>query len=472
MNYLGGTVMIKNVNLSKQQKEIVNYEGEELLIRGIAGSGKSLILFKKAEATARKYPNRKIAIFTYNRSLAQASKKLAERLNIDNMYVNTFHSWANAVYRKTMKKRNFRIISYKDKFLEESLKSFENTDLKSHRFIKEANKYQSFIKEEIAWIKGRGLKDLESYQKASRRGRGSEVRVTKKDREVIYRIFNEYNRRKGEVLDYDDLGFELFFNIDKINDRDKFDHIFVDEGQDLQQVQLFILRNIARKSFFIAADIGQKIYKTSFTWKDIGLNISGGRTKVLKDSFRSTKQIVQLANSLQEKDSIVNDEEFVSATLPKREGPVPLLVECSSYQEQMSEVIESLKQIVEGNKKRTVGILIRERKGVDIVSKRLKSLGIPHDNLLTKDGDPYTPGIKLSTIHSSKGLQFDFVLIINLVEPKLGSEIDLEEYWNMMRRLLYVGITRATTMVNLYYYGKPMKILHDLNEDFYDKVVL
>ena len=65
----------------------------------------------------------------------------------------------------------------------------------------------------------------------------------------------------------------------------KFDHIFIDEAQDLQQVQLQVLRAAARKSFIVAADKGQKIYKTSFTWKEIGLNILGGRTKILKDSF-------------------------------------------------------------------------------------------------------------------------------------------------------------------------------------------
>ncbi|MGE6552447.1 UvrD-helicase domain-containing protein [Bacillus mycoides] len=51
--------------LTKQQQDIVDYTGNEILIRGIAGSGKTLVLLKKAKQTALKYPNEKVVIFTY-----------------------------------------------------------------------------------------------------------------------------------------------------------------------------------------------------------------------------------------------------------------------------------------------------------------------------------------------------------------------------------------------------------------------
>src|SRR5699024_11176918 len=133
-----------------------------------------------------------------------------------------------------------------------------------HRFFNNRNKYKGFINEEISWIKGRGIQNFEEYKKASRRGRGSEVRVTKEDREIIYEIFKGYNQEKDYILDYDDIGFDLYKRIDEIKNDDKYDYVFVDEAQDLQQVQLFILRKIAKEAFYVAADIGQKIYKTSF----------------------------------------------------------------------------------------------------------------------------------------------------------------------------------------------------------------
>ena len=50
----------------------------------------------------------------------------------------------------------------------------------------------------------------------------------------------------------------------------------------------------------IAADVAQKIYKKTFTWKEVGIDISGKSSKSLSKSFRSTKQIV---DDLGEKES-------------------------------------------------------------------------------------------------------------------------------------------------------------------------
>lgn len=37
------------LTLTKQQQDIVDYTGNEILIRGIAGSGKTLVLLRKAK---------------------------------------------------------------------------------------------------------------------------------------------------------------------------------------------------------------------------------------------------------------------------------------------------------------------------------------------------------------------------------------------------------------------------------------
>lgn len=68
-------------------------------------------------------------------------------------------------------------------------------------------------------------------------------------------------------------------------------------------------------------------------------------------------------------------------------------------------------------------------------------------------GDPHSPFI-LSTIHSSKGLEYERVFLVDVMDsifPKEGTDVDLEEE----RRLFYVGMTRAKDELNVFSFQKP-----------------
>jgi superfamily I DNA/RNA helicase len=456
-----------NHTLTKQQQEIVDFKGNEVLIRGIAGSGKTLVLLKKAKETAVKYPNDQIAIFTYSSTLTNAARLLMKNFNLNNLHITTFHGWAMKYYYKVMKK-SYKMINpnVKDSH-KNALEKVAATS--KHRFVK-SNKYSDFIKDEIAWMKGKGIDSLNEYINANRRGRGSEVRVTADDRQIIYKIYEAYNQDKGYFLDFDDFGLIFLKNLNKLTNDVKFDHIFIDEAQDLQQAQLQVLRAAARKSFIVAADKGQKIYKTSFAWKDIGLNITGGRTKILKDSFRSTKQIIQLAASLQQHDSIINDEEYVHPVLPKREGPMPVVVQCATKETQDKEVAKAIKHIQAETPEATIAILVRDWRSAYRIRHSLNALGLDSQFIKKDEGNPHEPGIKFSTYHSSKGLEFDYVMVMDLFEPKLEEDVDEEQYWELERRLLYVCITRACTYLQLYYHGVQSRLLKELDSKMYEKV--
>lgn len=456
-----------NQNLTKQQKEIVYYEGSEVLVRGTAGSGKTLVMLRRAMLTAEKFPNQKVAIFTFSKALSNASRLLINSCDLKNLYIKTFHSWAMGSYSKVMK-RNYCLTQRSDDILKFAISNLIKTE--SHRFVLDSEKYKKFLNEEISWMKGKGIESLEDYLESSRRGRGSEVRVTSQDRKLIFKIFEAYNIKKGDKLDFDDFGLTLSKNIDKLSNEVKYDHVFVDEAQDLQQVQLLLLKAIARKSFFVAADKGQKIYKTSFSWSDVGLNIKGGRTKTLKESFRSTKQIIQFANGLQQNDSIINDEEFLQAELPAIIGQLPLVTNSPSKEIQDYEVARVIKKMSEESPVATIGILARENRSYYRIKSVLDDININLDFISQDKGNPHLPGVKFCTFHSAKGLEFDYVIIIDLVESKI--EENLDEFWDSERRLLYVAITRAIKHVQLYYLENEPKLLKELDNSLYNKEIL
>ncbi|MGE7857891.1 UvrD-helicase domain-containing protein [Bacillus sp. NPDC094064] len=459
--------------LTDKQKEVVNYDGEELLIKGIAGSGKTTVLLNKAKKMIRKDPSIRIGLFTYNKTLSQYAKIIAEQIGPHNLFVYTFHGWAAGALRDVTKKRRLFVTNMKDQkdFLQNAIAIVRQDS--THRFVTE-EKFREFLAEEISWIKGKGIKNLTEYRDVSRTGRGSSVRVTKPDRKIIYRVFEEYEnvKRNSMKIDYDDFALTLLENKEKIRDAYKFDQVMIDEGQDLQQIQLMLLRFIAKKGFAVAADKGQKIYKTSFTWKEIGINILGGRTKILQNSFRSTKQIIQMAYSLQLHDSIIKDEEYVMPILPEYTGPVPDVYECHTREKQDTAIVSTIKMLLQENPDKTVGVLSREWKSVNRIYYALQAESIPHEYIKKDQGNAHTAGVKLTTFHSAKGLEFDYVIILDLVDDTGDQELQDEEYMEIERRLLYVSITRAKTYLQLYYYNQPSSLLKEIDSKFYNKNVM
>ncbi|HFK1440225.1 ATP-dependent helicase [Bacillus thuringiensis] len=459
--------------LTDKQKEVVNYDGDELLIKGIAGSGKTTVLLNKAKKMIKKDPSIRIGLFTYNKTLSQYAKIIAEQIGPRNLFVYTFHGWAAGALRDVTKKRKLFVTNTKDQkdFLKNAVEIVRQDS--THRFVTE-EKFREFLAEEISWVKGKGIKNLTEYQDVSRTGRGSSVRVTKPDRKIMYRIFEEYERvkRNSGKIDYDDFALTLLENKEKIRDTYKFDQVMIDEGQDLQQVQLMLLRFIAKKGFAVAADKGQKIYKTSFTWKEIGINILGGRTKILQNSFRSTKQIIQMAYSLQLNDSIIKDEEYVMPILPEYTGPVPDVYQCSTREKQDTAIVSTIKMLLQKNPDKTIGVLSREWKSVNRFYYALQAESIPHEYIKKDQGNAHTAGVKLTTFHSAKGLEFDYVIILDLVDDTGDQELQDEEYKEIERRLLYVSITRAKTYLQLYYYDQPSSLLKEIDSQFYNKNVM
>ena len=79
----------------------------------------------------------------------------------------------------------------------------------------------------------------------------------------------------------------------------------------------------------------------------------------------------------------------------------------------------------------------------------------------------------LSTMHASKGLEYDTVYLLDvmdgilpekvLVNPRTASKEELETY-EEERRLFYVGVTRAKNQLNVFTTNKPSKFCSELLE--------
>jgi DNA helicase-2/ATP-dependent DNA helicase PcrA len=116
----------------------------------------------------------------------------------------------------------------------------------------------------------------------------------------------------------------------------------------------------------------------------------------------------------------------------------------------LSELRDLLKQFGEGDKHvRSIIQLAQEliNDGVDSMRAFLREL----EERAEQNNPPDLPGVTLATLHSAKGLEWEYVYLVGASVrylPWPGSSVDEE------RRLFYVGVTRAKRELNLSYAGE------------------
>lgn len=472
------------IELTKAQKESVEYDSGDLLVKGVPGSGKSVVLMERALRFNKKAieakETKKILILAFTNSLVKYTEALVDLTGLKPrmIEISTIDKLCLALYRKMANRKFVYIItksSEREQFIDRAIQKHMDKTKKKHRFHDIS---AEFWAEEFLWIKQKNITSEAEYVGAERIGRGGKVRMSREDKAVAYSMFAEYCAllTAAHKYDWEDIYSYLIKNAKKIPDDDKYDYILVDEAQDLSYVMLKVAKLLTRRTITIAADKAQKIYSTSFSWKEIGIDIRGKASKSLEKTFRSTKQIVQLAESLLEVNRAQQEDqsEFTDPVLPTREGELPQIISCKTALDEQDMVIGLAIKYVKANN--VVGILYRSYSEYITLKKWLMNAGIVPEEISKKtEWSLNKPGVKLSTFHSSKGLEFDVIIIPKFTEANLplnsmvegADQEQLEEIKAQERSLLYVGMTRSKYNLYLTFSGKPSCYLYDFEPRYY-----
>ena len=94
----------------------------------------------------------------------------------------------------------------------------------------------------------------------------------------------------------------------------KFEHVLIDEAQDLSMAQMTAIMRLYTKDMMVAMDMNQKIHSRHWTPKLLGIEST---TKKLTKSMRTTKQIEALAESLRCRNDVnlSDDDKSLRASL-------------------------------------------------------------------------------------------------------------------------------------------------------------
>lgn len=462
--------------LTGEQKRILTLPLQNpILIKGVAGSGKTTVAIHRAKhlilSNNNLFSSIHIGIFSYTKSLVKYVQSiLGETSFSSEISVTTFHKWAYRFLGDNKFWLNHSTLSRKSEI--ESIINAILFELKrQHPAGSVLLKPVEFFIEEISWLKGRLIIERQDYIDAKRTGRGTADRVTVNDKELIWLVYESYGSKLKEksLVDFDDYAIESIKIIDSLTSfKHPFSHIVIDEAQDLTAAQLLLLTKIVdpdNNSITIIADAAQRIYKSGFAWSDIGLNVRGGRSVELKQNYRNTKQIAEAALSLLSHDP--QNSDFSEHLLPLREGPIPTVRHVNGSAAQCSELIKYISEI--NLSKETVVFLHRNRRGVEDILSFLRQQNHQCTNIISSPlADIKPAGIYGCTMSSIKGLEFDNVVICDLnddIMPYPGGFTDENDELHISteRRLLYTCMTRARNKLTLLSTGKPCRYFLEID---------
>lgn len=433
-------------------------------ISGPAGSGKTLVTINAAKRLTSQstlslfddQPNNSVYFVTYTKQLKEYVSSQLPNEAKSNITVLTVHSYL----MKFLKDNSLSSNRYC--FVGDS-KAEQRGALKRRAFIKkyiDENKEQlaltgcltrdDFLDEEIGWLLGRGIRNLQSYRDVPRTGR--HTRLSLEQREKVFTIFKAYmvslvnaGGSKLKILDFDDIGNQVLNLCENQNYSPLAKHLIVDEVQDLPLTWIEALRKTASDKIIVAGDTSQSIYGRGFTWQEL----AGRRIKPIRltEDFRSTQQIYLAARSLMDFDS--NPETDIGKQGQKRRnGDKPKLVFCSEPLAQFEKIQEIVTHLRASDAKCTIAI------------------GFPKRNeYFNRLHDTYQD-IIVTTLHSLKGLEAEHVILADLDEDvfDFSNEFTQED---TNRHLLYVGMTRATkSLTMLTATSQPSRTLYELSADY------
>ncbi len=189
-----------------------------------------------------------------------------------------------------------------------------------------------------------------------------------------------------------------------------------------------------------------------YTLPEAGISLAG-RGVVLDINYRNTAEILQFASRLVDGDEFSDIEGVVARgdrpASVVRSGPAPVHVRCGSWAERDRHLVERVREVTRevGNGPGDVGVLCLSNRAADAVAAALRAAGLPVVMLTEYDGAA-VDAVKVGTVKRAKGLEFKHVLIADATlrdgpGAAVPSDPAERERWELRRRELYVGMTRA-----------------------------
>ena len=298
-----------------------------------------------------------------------------------------------------------------------------------------------FLANEIDWvIFGNAVEDLDSYRKIERKGRKRPL--VPAQREQVWRLYSKVRERLGRSKQRT---FKQSAAVASLQAKPKYDYVFIDEAQDLTPSAIRMCVRLCKspKNVLLTADLNQSIYGNGISWSSIDSELSfRGRSVILRRNYRNTGEICEAISFLAEWSVDAESQLAVDQAVFSGESPV-----FSTYEDgddEATQINRFLRQSIleERLAPSCAAVLCPTKKDCDQLVESIDPV-LNAKAMRSKDVTFEHRGVKVMTLHASKGLEFPVVVVARANERDASSRAS---DWNaeaLSKRLLLVACSRA-----------------------------
>lgn len=410
--------------LNKYQKKVVLTKKKNALVLASAGTGKTstIVMRIKYLVEVLKVKKEDILCISFTNS---AVNNLKRKLDIPNIY--TFHKLAlNIIGNK------YEVLT-EDMLMDIIVNSFSNKALFSIYSISKDEMY-NLVFTFINLFKSNGY-DINYFYKIINKA-NTKDKILLKEVMKCYICYDSYLKSE-QLIDFNDMINLAIKLVDSKNINYKY--IIIDEFQDTSYNKFKLINKIRKKcnaSLLVVGDDYQSIYR--FTGSNVNIIINFKKyvpfckTYKLKYTYRNSKELNYVASKFIRKNPFQIRKKIKSCF--NISNPVEIV-----YYDNLKSKIDS---IVENDSISNLCILSRNNKDLDDIKIKVPKM----------------------SVHKSKGLEFNYVFLINVNNNKNGfpnkyTDHHILKYVNNYkeyypyeeeRRLFYVALTRCKTKIYIF----------------------
>lgn len=486
--------LFENVNGYKldleQVTSILKEEDSNLIIAG-AGSGKTLTMIGKIKYLIERkgIEPSKILCLSFTNTITNDFLKSLEQINYK-VDVLTFHKLGIKIFN--LNKINVHVIDENildkviDNYFYQKDKAFHKILNKFFNMPRDYLELKKLIHTFINLFKANNYKE-EQWEYIENKVKVEQNRLIKKRNLFLITIIKEIYIKYTSILEENG---QIDFN-DMINEATelikegylypKYDYIIIDEYQDTSFTRYYLLKELKEKNhchLLAVGDDWQSIYR--FTgcnleiFTEFNKYFPNSSISRIQTTYRNCQELIDVAGSFIMK----NKKQFKKNLKSNKHIKKPIKIFLYDKKEQFSELLDYILSQV-GN----LEIFILGRNNHDLKFLEKDDDYEYKDNILIYKKYPSNL-LRYFTVHKSKGLQCDKVILVNLENNLLGfpnqmNDDSILKYmsnkdffpYEEERRLFYVALTRTKNEVYLFAPKKNKSIfVEEIIRDYPSKI--